>query len=164
MIVELQSLLLSSSRSANFDYSSLVTISESSKLESISALAQQYQRFKVAAPIINGTINANFTPQPVEDLIPTRMPRPYACTAGNLRDAVTVTTTRESQGPAHNRSHFSDSTNSQTPSPPINNGPAWTSLFGKDWDRVDRGNLNTKSWDGACKDIYRTSKRTICAD
>ncbi|KAH7398322.1 hypothetical protein BKA66DRAFT_545921 [Pyrenochaeta sp. MPI-SDFR-AT-0127] len=39
----------------NIDYESLLQISHSSKLESISILAQQYQRLQVAAPIINGT-------------------------------------------------------------------------------------------------------------
>jgi hypothetical protein len=51
MIQSLQRLLLSTSSAPVVDYTSLLNISDRSRLDSISALAQQYQRFSTAAPI-----------------------------------------------------------------------------------------------------------------
>lgn len=51
MIQKLQGLLTSGSSNPLIDYMSLLNISDRTRLESISSLAQQYQRFSTAAPI-----------------------------------------------------------------------------------------------------------------
>jgi hypothetical protein len=64
MIAKLQALLLSTSSNPIIDYTSLFGISDRSKLDCISALAQQYQRFSTAAPIPR---NAQSLPQPTDN-------------------------------------------------------------------------------------------------
>jgi hypothetical protein len=51
VIQTLQALLVANSPSATIDYTALLGITDSSRLDSVSALAQQYQRFSTAAPI-----------------------------------------------------------------------------------------------------------------
>jgi hypothetical protein len=51
MIQTLQGLVFSNNPTTNVDYISLLELSNRSRLDSISALTQQYQRFRVAAPI-----------------------------------------------------------------------------------------------------------------
>jgi hypothetical protein len=56
VIQTLQALLVANSPSATLDYTALLGITDSSRLDSVSALAQQYQRFSTAAPITSLTI------------------------------------------------------------------------------------------------------------
>jgi hypothetical protein len=63
MVQTLQSLLWSMSPATMVDYSALLRISDHSRLSTISALAQQYQRFRTAAPIISRTFVPASTPQ-----------------------------------------------------------------------------------------------------
>ncbi|KAF2034476.1 hypothetical protein EK21DRAFT_85500 [Setomelanomma holmii] len=134
MIAELQSLLLSASRSVNVDSTSLVNASESSRLDSISALAQQYQRFLVAAPIASGTVKAKHVRLAVESPVPARIARPYSDSAATLQDAVTVTTTKQFADPTSSSGSCSDSPSPYQPCIPSDSGPVMASLFGKYWD------------------------------
>lgn len=165
MIAELQNLLLGQSRSEDIDYSSLLNFSESSKLESISALAQQFQRFQAAAPIARGIVGTQ-TSALVEDTVPLRNSRPYSYTADDLLDAVTVTADRSSPTPADNRSHTPDRAPSpelrQTPPsppppPPPPSDTASASSGVKKSGRTNRGKQTTTSWNSARKDTERSS-------
>ncbi|KAF1841333.1 uncharacterized protein K460DRAFT_419414 [Cucurbitaria berberidis CBS 394.84] len=57
MIQKLQGFLLSNPANPVIDYASLLNLSDRSKLDSISSLAQQYQRFSTAAPIARTTLS-----------------------------------------------------------------------------------------------------------
>ncbi|KAH7079317.1 hypothetical protein BKA63DRAFT_508156 [Paraphoma chrysanthemicola] len=158
MIAELESLLLGKSQSENINYSSLIDLSKSSKLETISALAQQYERFRTAAPIARDIVGAP-TPPSDEDTIPMRVSRPYSYTADNLLDAVTVTADRTpsptadicSQAPERATGPELNRTPSPSPTPP----PTDTTIASpcvRGPGKTKRGKRTTTSWDAACKD------------
>lgn len=82
MIQTLQGLLWSTAPDAMVDYASLLRTSDHSRLSTISALAQQYQRFRTTSPITSGTIVPAVTPQwcpgafrlQIDDKIPVKTP------------------------------------------------------------------------------------------
>ncbi|KAH7078617.1 hypothetical protein FB567DRAFT_139808 [Paraphoma chrysanthemicola] len=163
MIAELQTLLLRKSRSENIDYSALIELSESSKLESISALAQQYQRFKTAAPIARDIVGAP-TPPSDEDAVPMRVSRPYSYTADNLLDAVTVTadatpsTTVDICSPAPETAPSPELSPTPFPPPPPPPPPTNTiaaSSCVRGSGKTKRGKRTTTSWDAALANFTR---------
>jgi hypothetical protein len=62
LIQTLQGSLFPNSHIVNVDYAALLELSNRSRLDSISALIQQYQRFKVAAPVTRNTLRIEASP------------------------------------------------------------------------------------------------------
>jgi hypothetical protein len=62
VIQTLQGSLFPNSHIVNVDYAALLELSNRSRLDSISALIQQYQRFKVAAPVTRNTLRIEASP------------------------------------------------------------------------------------------------------